>query len=111
TGHITLISDRDNIIAIAGGSRKEYMDKQIGELVETCMENRKTVLENGGNEAELIKDMSETYSSYVIAPIISSGDPIGSVMLVSKDDQTKMSEMEVKMAETAAGFLGKQMEQ
>lgn len=111
TGHITMISDRDNIIAISGASRKEYMDKQIGSLVESCMENRKTVLEANGGEAELIKDMAETYASYVISPIISGGDPIGSVILVNKDEGTKMSELEVKMAETAAGFLGKQMEQ
>lgn len=111
TGHITMISDRDNIIAVSGASKKEYMEKQIGLLVESCMENRKTVLDTSGNEVELVKDMPETYGSYVIAPIISGGDPIGTVMLVNKDVQTKMSQMEIKMAETAAGFLGKQMEQ
>jgi AbrB family transcriptional regulator (stage V sporulation protein T) len=31
--------------------------------------------------------------------------------MVSKDDSVKMSSMEVKMSETAAAFLGKQMEQ
>jgi AbrB family transcriptional regulator (stage V sporulation protein T) len=111
TGHITMISDRDNIIAVSGASKKDYMDKQIGPLVESCMENRKTVLEMNGGEAELIKDSPETYGSYVIAPIIAGGDPIGSVILTNKDDHVKMGQMEVKMAETAAGFLGKQMEQ
>jgi AbrB family transcriptional regulator (stage V sporulation protein T) len=47
----------------------------------------------------------------VIAPIIASGDPIGSVILVSKDANVQMGQMEMKMAETAAGFLAKQMEQ
>lgn len=111
TGHVTMISDRDNIIAVSGASKKEYMDKQVGPLVESCMENRKTVLETADGEAELIKDMAETYGSYVIAPIISGGDPIGSVILMNKDEGVEMGQMEVKMAETAAGFLGKQMEQ
>ena len=111
TGHITMISDRDNIIAVSGASKKDYMDKQIGSLVESCMENRKTVLETSGGEAELVKDTPETYGSYVIAPIIAGGDPIGSVILTNKDEHVKMGQMEVKMAETAAGFLGKQMEQ
>jgi AbrB family transcriptional regulator (stage V sporulation protein T) len=46
----------------------------------------------------------------VIAPIIAGGDPIGSVVLLSKDEGAKMGQLEMKMAETAAGFLGKQME-
>jgi len=111
TGHITMISDRDNIIAVSGGSKKEYLEKQIGVIVENCMENRKTVLETTSEEAEICKDLKERYSSYVIAPIITGGDPIGTVILLNKDENTKMSQMEVKMAETAAGFLGKQMEQ
>lgn len=111
TGHIVMISDRDNIIAVSGGSRKEYMDKQVGEIVESCMENRKTILETPADEAEICKDVVEKYSAYVISPIIAGGDPIGAVLLLSKDESVKMSQMEIKMAETAAGFLGKQMEQ
>jgi len=111
TNHITMITDRDNVIALAGASKKEYLDKQVGQLLENCMENRKTIVEVDGGSFELIKDVSEQYSSLVIAPIISSGDPIGTVVLVSKDEQVKMGNMETKMTETAAGFLAKQMEQ
>ena len=57
TGHITMISDRDNIIAVSGGSKKEYLEKQIGDIVENCMENRKTVLETTAEEAEICKDI------------------------------------------------------
>ena len=111
TNHITMITDRDTIIALSGASKKEYLDKQVGQLLEDCMENRKTIMEAEGGSFELIKDVSEQYSSVVVAPIISSGDPIGTVVLVSKDEQVKMGTMETKMTETAAGFLAKQMEQ
>ncbi|NHN35075.1 stage V sporulation protein T [Paenibacillus agricola] len=111
TNHITMITDRDNIIAVSGGSKKDYLEKQVGALVEACMENRKTTLEGTQGEYELIKDLNEAYSSFVVAPIISSGDPIGSVILLNKDENVKMGQMETKMAETAAGFLAKQMEQ
>ncbi|MNP85600.1 Stage V sporulation protein T [compost metagenome] len=50
-------------------------------------------------------------SAFVSAPIIAGGDPIGSVVLLNKDESVNMGEMEVQMADTAAGFLGKQMEQ
>lgn len=111
TGHIIMISDRDNIIAISGASKKDYLEKRIGSIVESCMENRKTVMEMNEGQYDLCLDLSENYSSFVIAPIIAGGDPIGSVILASKTEGTTMAQMEQKMAETAAGFLAKQMEQ
>ncbi|TNJ62548.1 stage V sporulation protein T [Paenibacillus hemerocallicola] len=111
TNHITIITDRDTVIAVSGGSKKEYLEKPVGAIVESCMENRKTSLETNSAQYEIIKDFNEAYSSYVIAPIVAGGDPIGSVILVSKDDAVNMGQMEMKMAETAAGFLAKQMEQ
>ncbi|AKG36928.1 stage V sporulation protein T [Paenibacillus durus] len=111
TGHITLISDRDTFIALAGGSKKDYLDKQVGALLEKCMDSRKTILEADSGMYEITKDHQDALSSYVISPIISGGDPIGAVVLMNKDESVKMSQLEIKMAETAAGFLGKQMEQ
>ncbi|GAB2718954.1 stage V sporulation protein T [Paenibacillus thermoaerophilus] len=111
TGHITMITDRDSIIAVAGGSKKEYLDKSVGSLVETAMENRRSILETNPGSYDISKESTEQISSYVIAPIVASGDPIGAVLLVSKEEGVKMGQMELKMAETAAAFLGKQMEQ
>lgn len=108
--HMTLISDRDSIIAVAGVSKKDYLEKPIGEIVEQSMENRKTIVETNTGEVNLIRDSVDTFSSYVVAPIIAGGDPIGSVILVSKGNE-KMGNLEVKMVETAASFLAKQMEQ
>lgn len=111
TNHVTIISDRDTFITVAGGSKKDFLEKQIGQSVETCMENRRSMLETNGGQFDIAKDFNETYSSFVIAPIVAGGDPIGSVILLSKDESVKMGQMELKMAETAAGFLAKQMEQ
>lgn len=111
TNHITMISDRDTIIAISGASKKDYLEKRVGDIVESCMENRKSTMETEPGEYDICKDHSENYSSYVIAPIVAGGDPIGTVILLSKEEDVKMSQMEVKMVETAAGFLAKQMEQ
>lgn len=111
TNHIAMITDRDHIIALAGAPKKEYLEKQIGSLLEGCMENRKTVIESAGGSFEVVKDTGESFSSFVAAPIVAGGDPIGTVVLLSKEDNVKMADMEVKMAETAAGFLAKQMEQ
>ncbi|MNI72658.1 Stage V sporulation protein T [compost metagenome] len=75
------------------------------------MDGRKIIVETNTGTYEINKDHPENISSFVIAPIISGGDPIGTVILLNKDEGVKMSDLESKMAETAAGFLGKQMEQ
>ena len=56
-------------------------------------------------------DDAGKYSSQVIVPIVSQGDPIGTIILLSKEANMDMGESEVKVAETAAGFLARQMEQ
>jgi AbrB family transcriptional regulator (stage V sporulation protein T) len=117
-GHIACIADRDNIIAVAGAPKKEFLNKAIGPAVEKVMKERKTVLINEPGQDILCKDCTSMesgeecqFSSEVIAPIIAEGDPIGAVILCSRDEKIQMSDMEVKLAETAAGFLAKQMEQ
>ncbi|MCL6593865.1 MAG: stage V sporulation protein T [Alicyclobacillus sp.] len=111
TGHIALITDRDVIIAVSGASKKEFLDKPISEDVEQAMEDRKTVINATAGDYTVVRDRPERYSSRVIAPIVAAGDPIGAVVLLSRDEGVKMGELERKLAETAAGFLAKQMEQ
>jgi AbrB family transcriptional regulator (stage V sporulation protein T) len=109
TGHVVLIADRDTYIAVAGGSKKDYYNKSIGKVVESSMSDRKTLVESSGTEAELIDGVRES-TSHVIAPIIAGGDPIGAVVMIGKEGK-KLMELEQKLAETAAGFLARQMEQ
>ncbi|WP_124726316.1 stage V sporulation protein T [Staphylospora marina] len=109
--HPALICDRDAVIAVAGVSKKEYLEKPIGELVESCMEQRRYHLETNPGTVEIFKGMPEEYQSFVIVPINAGGDPIGAVILLSKKDGVRMGELEVKLAGTAASFLSKQMEQ
>jgi stage V sporulation protein T len=110
-GHITLITDRDVVIAVAGTSKKEFMDKAIGADVEKVMDERKTMVTSAPAEMSILKERTERFTSRVIAPIVSQGDPIGTVIILSRDENVKMGELESKLAETAAGFLAKQMEQ
>lgn len=104
-----LICDRDSVIAVAGGSKKEYLNKNISELVEKAMAERATILETSESTVSLVEGNEETLTSYTISPIVANGDPIGTVIILSKEHT--MGEVEKKAAETAAGFLARQMEQ
>ena len=110
SGHTALISDRDTIIAVAGGSKKDYLNKNIGAVLEKAMEDRQTHSEETEQgDAEIIGGQT-TASSFVVAPIIANGDPIGAVVLAAKNENA-VGAVEKLLAETAAGFLAKQMEQ
>ena len=117
-GTTVLIGDRDSIIAVSGGSKKEFLDKNIGSIVEKVMDDRRTLLVNriqeevDKNYLSLIDtDEDNDITAFCIAPIIPMGDVIGTVIICSKDPKANMGDLEQKLAETAAGFLAKQLEQ
>jgi AbrB family transcriptional regulator (stage V sporulation protein T) len=92
TGHIALIGDRDTIISVSGGSKKIYFGKITEDYGD--IDDRKVILED-------IK---------VFVPIIAEGDIVGAIILLAQEDyEGKFSNFEVKIAETAASFLAKQV--
>ncbi len=103
-----LICDRDEIIVVAGESRKEYLKKNNGEVIERAMADRTSKLETNAGSISLVEGYEEELASYTVAPIIASGDPIGAVVIFSKEKS--IGEVEQKSAETAASFLARQME-
>lgn len=114
TGHITCITDKDQIIAISGGSKKEFLDKSISSNLEKTIEARaifKATKEDLKFIPILSEGSTEGYCSEIISPIISEGDAIGAVIFLSNNQATVMGEVEEKLAQSAAGFLGRQMEQ
>ena len=60
---------------------------------------------------KITSEQEEDYAYEVVIPIICEGDVIGGVILLSKDEKNKLSELEQKLAFCAADFLGRQMEQ
>lgn len=114
-GHVACIADRDSVIAVAGAPKKEFINRPLSAAVEKVMETRKSVLIEDTTTHELYRDAEEdTASRFVaeaIAPIISEGDPIGAVIVGTREREAKIGDLELKLIETAAGFLAKQMEQ
>lgn len=108
TGHGACITDRDNVIAVSGIPKKELMEKKVSHELDNLMNEKLTVKYESGKVVS-IADGNDKYNAGVVVPIISEGDTIGSVVFVVKDGE-KVSEVEDKLAETAADFLGKHME-
>lgn len=114
TGHIACITDKDSIIAVSGGSKREFLEQNLSKELERVMDDKEVYTSKNNNDIAIPitkNDNNERkFNSQVIYPIVSQGDVIGSVILMSKDSNKKMNETELKVAQSAAGFLSSQME-
>ena len=110
TGHVAVISDRDSVIAVHGSAKRELMDKSISEELEKLMRDRTHYLFNKGEKRIPAAAGNEKFHLGAAAPILSQGDLMGCVMLLD-DGNGSFGPGEQILLKTAAGFLGKQMEQ
>lgn len=112
TGLTVCITDRDQIIAVAGGPKKDLLQKNISKQLEHVINERETIIAGRDDKqfVQISTEDMEGVTAQVVAPIICEGDAIGAVALLGRDAKTKFGEMEMKLAATAAGFLGRQME-
>ena len=89
TGHITCITDKDTVIAVSGGSKKDFLEKGLSKQLEEVIENKEVFKSKDNDEIAIPITQNEgrerIYNSQVIYPIISDGDVIGSVILLSKE--------------------------
>ena len=108
-----IICDRDAVIASAGVGKREYADRKMSEGLEEIMERRQLYAhKNGQNKIPVIADGGSHYISCAM-PIITEGDMIGCVCSVVPFDGEEVftvAEPEVKLIQTAAGFLSRQLE-
>ncbi len=112
TGLMVCITDRDQVVAAAGGGKKELLQKTISRRLEETINGRAAVLAGRDDKqfVPLVEEELEGVTAQVVAPIICEGDAIGAVAVMSREPRARFGDMEMKLASTAAGFLGKQME-
>ena len=110
-GCIACITDRDQIIAAAGSGAREFVDRRIHSELEGMIADRKNVCITEKKFVKIVEEDKLEYSSQVIDTITCAGDAVGSVLILEKAGGRTFGETEQKLAQAAAGFLGRQMEQ
>ena len=108
TDAVAAVCDRDSIIAVSGASKRDFIDKRVSPALERVMESRGSMRYDGTEPIHVI-DGDERYYVSVASPILSEGDILGCVIFVSQNASAG-SDIEFKLAQTVASFLGKQME-
>lgn len=112
SGRIAIVTDRDQFIAVCGGY-KQLLTQAVSKQLDAMMEQRETAVTARTDRHYIkISDTMDVSCQYqAMTPIICEGDVIGSVILLENDSKKKMGEVELKLILSAAGFLGRQMEQ
>ena len=106
-----LICDRDTVVAFAGLPKRECADKKISPELESIVENRSLYVHDKNVKSVPALDGNEKLAVSCAMPVISEGDIIGVVMSVLPEGQESVpGDVEKKLIQTAAVFLGKQME-
>ena len=111
---MVLICDKDTIVSVSGGSKKEYLDKKISKDLEKIIELRRLAkfdINDRNNMVDIYEgeDAEEKYTEQIIAPIVSEGDTTGAVIITSKESN-KMGDVEFRIAEIASSLIAQQME-
>ena len=105
-----VIFDRDHVVAVSGVQKKEFSERRISQGLEEILESRRSWLYEGDGKPVL---PAEGVSKHAVAicPIISAGDIAGAVCFMATDQNSKGTSLHQTLSQTAAMFLGRQLEE
>lgn len=106
------VCDREQVVAAAGVPKKELLGKSLHKELEEAINERETIVARRGEKKyiKLLGNGENEYYGEIIQTIISEGDAIGVVILLAKDKERPIGEIEQKAASITANFNGHQME-
>ena len=110
TDAIAAVCDRDSLIAVSGPTRRELLEKPVSQQLSELMEGRSSYRFSAGGAELPVSQSSEKYRVSAAVPVIAEGDLMGCVLFISERGGSAATELEFKLAQMAACFLGKQME-
>ena len=112
-GALVCVTDRDYVIAAAGNGKKEVEGKLLDEQLQIAIDQRvyRVCTKDKKEFVQMFSEDKNGYERQAIATILSHGDSIGAVVVLCKENGTNTDEALLQVAKTAAGFLGRHMEQ
>ena len=113
TGLTACITDRDQVVAACGSGSRELEGKEISSDLDAVIAGRECRLSVGaaGKIFRLLLMTVILLKRKMIQPVLCASDAIGAVILLARSEKAEMGDTERALVRTAAGFLGRQMEQ
>lgn len=112
SGSIAAVTDCEHFIAVSLSGKKDLLQKPINKELEKAIINREKVTASSDSKEYIkVSNEDQLYAHEALCPIISQGDVMGSVILLSKNADKKMGAAEETLVAFTANILSKQMEQ
>lgn len=102
-----VVCDRDQVVAAAGVPKKDYLSRRITPQLEQLELSRRSYLRDSPTSPRFAPAEGVEQGACAVIPVIADGDVTGSVLLLGDEPVT---EVQAKLVQAAASFLGKQME-
>ena len=96
-----------------GDGKKDLDGKSLSEDMDKILKERRSYVANaseGGDVIPITSTREEGVTAQVIVPIVSGGDCLGAVAVLSKEDGAKMDGSDMNLARLTADILANQFE-
>lgn len=104
-----VITDNDHVVAAAGVSKREVMERRVTKALEDVMDARTPRIAKAPGEClQAIEGYDRP--AEVAYPIVYGGDVSGTVLLLQGEDGNLPDEAQIRLIQVGAAFLGRQME-
>jgi AbrB family transcriptional regulator (stage V sporulation protein T) len=113
SGHLAVICDTDEVLYACGSGKRDVSGKIISDKLDKIMQGRRSYVANlaeGGDIVPLCDGEESSATAQIIVPIVSNGDCLGAVALVSYEQGAKMETGACKLAQLSATILANQFE-
>lgn len=112
-GELVCVTDRDYVIAAAGAGKKEAEGKPLEQAFQMAIDKRcnQVLSSDKGDLFTIFQGDEKNYTRQAMATILSHGDCIGAVVILSKDNNRNQDDVLLQLVKSVASFLGKHMEQ
>lgn len=113
SGYLAVICDTDEVLYASGEGRKEINRKPLSAAIEKILKDRRSYLANaseGGDVVPLTSGEDVLLTAQVIVPIVSGGDCLGAVALLSSEEGAKIESGAVKLCQLTANILANQFD-
>ena len=107
-GGICAVTDRDTVISVSGGGKRELLGRRLSPELEQLLETRQPYQLEEGGPAISAADSNDHFVVQTAAPILSEGDLAGAILLLSADP-VPAGETACKLTQAFSVFLGRHL--
>ena len=113
SGKLAVICDTDGVLHAFGDGKREFDGKGLSEDMDRILKERRSYIANaseGGDVLPITSMGEEGTTAQVIVPIVSGGDCLGAVAILSREEGVRMGANEMNLARLTADILANQFE-